>query len=118
MSNSFFFNPRNNKKSFNVYINKNPSNTISIKYKSITDVQKTISKLENLYKRGKYSHKRIFQVCMIMKIRIEVIKKNYPNAKDIIKRYNIAKKYFNFLKKRSEIKDVAKRKKMFFNIYS
>ena len=45
----FFFNPKNPKKSFDVYIDKNPKDTIPIKYKTIDDVKNTIKKLERLY---------------------------------------------------------------------
>ena len=100
----FFFNPNDKKNSFDVYIDKNPKDTINIKYKTVKDVQQTIKKLENLYKSNKYSHKRIWQVAMIMKVRLEVIYKKrdkYPNSKDIYQRYQLAKKYYNFLKKRT-----------------
>ena len=50
---SFFFNPNNPKKSFDVYIDKNPKDTIKIKYTTIEDVNKTIKKLERLYKSKK-----------------------------------------------------------------
>ena len=53
------FNPNNPKKSFDVYIDKNPNDTISIKYTTIEDVKKTILNLEKLYKQKKYTHKRI-----------------------------------------------------------
>ena len=56
MSNNFFFNPKNPKKSFDVYIDKNPKDTIPIKYKTIKDVKNTILKLEKLYKADKYPH--------------------------------------------------------------
>ncbi len=61
----FLFNPENPKKSFDVYIDKNPKDTIHIKYTTLQDVQNTINKLEKLYKNKKYSHKRIYdkQVC-------------------------------------------------------
>ena len=55
----FLFNPDNPKKSFDVYIYKNPKDTIPIKYKTIDDVKDTIKKLERLYKNNKYQHKRI-----------------------------------------------------------
>ena len=62
MSKQFFFNPNNPKKSFDIYIDKNPKDTINIKYTDIKDVKDTINKLEKLYKQGKYPHKRISQV--------------------------------------------------------
>ena len=74
---NFLYNPNDKKKSFDVYIDKNPNDTINIKYKTIDDVKNTILKLERLYKNKKYSHKRIWQVGMIMKVRLEAILKNY-----------------------------------------
>ena len=47
----FFFNPENPKKSFDVYIDKDPSDTINIKYSTLDDVKNTINKLERLYKQ-------------------------------------------------------------------
>ena len=46
-----------------------------IKYTSIRDVKDTIKKLEKLYKAGKYPHKRIWQVGMILMVRLKVLKK-------------------------------------------
>ena len=57
----FLYHPDNPDKSFDVYINKNPKDTIPIKYTTVDDVKKTIKKLERLYKSKKYSHKRIGQ---------------------------------------------------------
>jgi hypothetical protein len=103
----FFFNPENPKKSFDVYINKNPKNTIPIKYKTVEDVQATICKLEKLYKAKKYPHKRIWQVGMIMKVRLEVLKNKKPQQ------FELAKRYFEFLGKRTEL-DQAERYKVVF----
>ena len=105
----FLFNPNNPKKSFDVYIDKNPKDTIPIKYKTIDDVKNTIKKLERLYKNNKYPHKRISQVAMIMMVRLRVI-----NDKD--NRYKLSKRYFEFLKKRTKIKEEKERKKLKFNI--
>ena len=74
----FFFNPNDPKKSFDVYIDKNPKDTIPIKYTTVKDVQNTINKLETLYKSRKYRHKRIWQVGMIMKVRLEVLRNKKP----------------------------------------
>ncbi len=49
----FLFNPDNPKKSFDVYIDKNPKDTIHIKYTTLEDVKNTIDKLEKLYKTKK-----------------------------------------------------------------
>jgi hypothetical protein len=104
----FLYNPNNPKKSFDVYIDKNPRDTIHIKYTTIEDVKNTIRKLERLYKEKKYSHKRIWQVGMIMKVRLEVLKNKKP------KQYKLSKKYFEFLGKRTHADDDAKRFKMSF----
>ena len=103
----FLYNPNNPKKSFDVYIDKNPKDTIHIKYKTTEDVENTIRNLEKLYKDKKYSHKRIWQVGMIMKVRLEVLKNKKPEQ------YKLSKKYFEFLGKRTHTDD-AKRYKMSF----
>ena len=95
----FLYNPNNPKKSFNVYIDKNPKDTIPIKYKTIEDVKDTISRLELLYKKKLYPHKRIWQVAMIMKVRLEVLKDIKP------RQYRLAEKYFNFLGKRTQMNE-------------
>jgi len=105
---NFLFNPKNPKKSFDVYIDKNPKDTISIKYKTLPDVKQTIQKLERLYKKGKYPHKRIWQVGMIMKVRLEVLKSKKKQQ------YQLANRYFKFLGKRTKIKDEKERKKLKF----
>ena len=105
----FFFNPDNPKKSFDVYIDKNPHDTISIKYKTIDDVKNTILKLENLYKSKKYDHKRISQVAMILRVRLRVLKR----IKN--KHYNLAKRYVKFLKQRTKLKTFNERQKIKFD---
>ena len=116
----FLYNPDNPKKSFDVYIDKNPKDTINIKYTTIDDVKNTIKKLEKLYKTKRYPHKRIWQVGMIMKVRLEAIKrhktKKYKKAKNINQRYRLANRYFKFLGKRTKKKTFEERKKMIFNI--
>ena len=110
------FNPNDPKKSFNVYINKNPTNTISIKYKTIDDVKNTIKKLENLFKKKEYSHKRIWQVAMIMKVRLDAIKKHHRYAENIRERSRIAGLYFKFLGNRTDKKTFKERKLLKFNV--
>jgi hypothetical protein len=105
---SFYFNKNNHKKSFDVYIDKNPDDTIPIKYTTIEDVKNTISKLERLFKNRKYSHKRIWQVGMIMYVRLKVLKDKKP------KEYALSKKYFKFLKERTKEKTFEERKKLKF----
>ena len=95
----FLYNPDNPKKSFDVYIDKNPNDTINIKYKTVDDVKNTIKKLERLYKNKKYTHKRIWQVGMIMKVRLEVLKDKKP------KQFQIANNYFKFLGERTKLNE-------------
>jgi hypothetical protein len=95
----FLFNPTNPKKSFDVYIDKNPKDTIHIKYTTTEDVKNTIHKLEKLYKSKKYSHKRIWQVGMIMKVRLKVLQSKKPEQ------YSLANKYFKFLGKRTKLSE-------------
>lgn len=108
----FLYNPDDPKKSFDVYIDKNPKDTISIKYKTVEDVQKTIRKLERLYKQGKYPHKRIWQVAMIMKVRLEVFKKKNKKTKQ----YQLAKRYLKHVSKRTSIQGEKNRKLFTFKI--
>ena len=105
---NFLYNPNNPKKSFDVYINKNPSDTIAIKYTSIKDVKNTIKKLERLFKAGKYPHKRIWQVGMIMYVRLKVLKKKKP------KQFKLSERYFKHLGKRTKINGEKERKKYLF----
>lgn len=91
------YNRGSKSKSFDVYLDKNPKDTIPIKYKTLSDVKNTIKKLERLFKSGKYTHKRIWQVGMIMYVRLRAMKGK-------TKEKALAKKYFNFLKKRTKAK--------------
>ena len=106
----FLYNPDNPDKSFDVYIDKDPSDTIPIKYTTIKDVKNTIQKLERLYKSGKYTHKRIWQVGMIMYVRLKVLKDKKP------KQFKLSEKYFKFLGERTKIKGEKERKKLSFKI--
>jgi hypothetical protein len=114
MSKQFLFNPKNPKKSFDVYIDKNPKDTIPIKYSTVKEVKDTIKKLERLYKSDKYPHKRISQVAMIMMVRLRVIKNKSP-SQERSQRFQLARKYFEFLKKRTEA-TTDFRKKLKFNV--
>jgi hypothetical protein len=95
----FLYNPKNPKKSLDLFSNDNPEDTIHIKYTTLEDVKNTIDKLEKLYKAKKYPHKRIFQVGMIMKIRLNLLK----NTKK--EQYALANKYYKFLGKRTKLND-------------
>ena len=72
-----------------------------------------------MYKNKKYPHKRIWQVGMILKVRLEALKKHhktrYKKAKNVNSRFKLAEKYFNFLSNRTK-KDEKERYKMVFNI--
>ena len=103
----FLYNPKNPKKSFDVYIDKNPKDTIHIKYTTLEDVKNTIDKLEKLYKDKKYTHKRIWQVGMIMKVRLKVLQSKKP------KQYALANKYFKFLGNRTELSEKDRYKYIF-----
>jgi len=103
----FLFNPRNPEKSFDVYIDKNPTDTINIKYTTLEDVKNTINKLEKLYKNKKYTHKRIWQVGMIMYVRLKVLKNTKPQQ------YALANKYFKFLGKRTKLEEKMRYKLSF-----
>jgi hypothetical protein len=104
----FLYNPNDPKKSFDVYIDKNPNDTIPIKYRTYTDTKNTIRKLESLYKKGKYAHKRIFQVAMILRVRLKVLKKDKKRA------YELACRYYDFIKSRTKVKGEKARKKLAF----
>jgi hypothetical protein len=108
MSKKFLFNPKDPKKSFDVYVDKNPQDTIGIKYSTLEETKKTIKKLERLFKADKYPHKRISQVAMILMVRLRVIS---PTDK----RTALAKRYFEFLKKRTK-ESKSKRKQLKFNL--
>ena len=60
-------------------------------------LREEINKLEKLYKSNKYSHKRIWQVGMILKVRLEAMKKNkkklYSKAKFVEERFDLANQY-------------------------
>lgn len=104
----FLYNPDDPKRSFDVYIDKNPVDTIPIKYKTVEDVKTTIEKLERLYKGGKYPHKRIWQVGMIMYVRLKVLKDKKPEE------YKLSERYFKFLGKRTKVKGESERKQLKF----
>jgi hypothetical protein len=103
----FLYNPNNKKKSFDIYNDDNPKDTIHIKYTTIDDVKNTINKLEKLYKDKKYPHKRIWQIGLIMKVRLEVLKDKKPEQ------YKLAKKYFEFLGNRTKLDKIERYKSVF-----
>jgi hypothetical protein len=116
----FLYNPKDPKRSFDVYIDKNPKDTIPVKYKTVEELERTIKHLEKLFKNKEYSHKRIWQVGMILYVRLGAMNKykktKYPKAKNVYKRYMLAKKYFKFLGDRTKKKTFEERKAMIFKI--
>ena len=95
-------------KNYDLYSDANPSDTVRIKYTTEKDVKDTINKLERMYKSNKITHSRNSQITNVMTQRLRVI-----NPKD--KRLMLSKKYFDFLKSRTKIKNEKDRKKL--NIY-
>ena len=106
----FLYNPEDPLKSFDVYIDKNPNDTIPIKYTTYHDVINTINKLESLYKNNKYTHKRIKQVAVIMMVRLRFIKSK-------IKHYKLSVKYNEFLKSRTQADEMERKQMKFTDFY-
>ena len=103
----FLYNPDDPKRSFDVYIDKNPADTIPIKYKTVEDVEATIEKLEKLY-RGENILIREYGKGMIMYVRLKVLKdKNHKNISCF--------KIFKFLGRRTKVKGDAERKQLKFS---
>jgi len=105
---AFLFNPDNPAKSFDVYIDKNPADTIPIKYTTVDDVKATIHTLERLYKTHEYPHQRIWQVGMILYVRLRVLKNKKPEQ------YELAHRYFKFLKYRTSLPSDERYKLQFY----
>ena len=116
----YLYNKNNPKKSRDIYSDDNPKDTIPIKYSTIEELEKTIQKLEKLFKSKKYTHKRIFQVGMIIKVRMEIIyryrKTRFKKSKNVTKRYKLSLRYYNFLKKRTKLKTLEDRIDLTFTI--
>ncbi len=108
----FFFNPKNPKKSFDIYKDKNPQDTVPIKYSSKKEVQDTVKKIEKLYKQGKIDHRRAVQIAMILMLRTRIIAEKNPAIDK--GRSKLAKSYFEFLKERTKKKEEKERKKLKF----
>ena len=99
---------------YDLYSDANPNDTISVKYKTVDDLKKTIRKLERLYKREDYNHARIVQVANVLKQRIRVI---YDRTGKGIRRYKLINRYFDFLtQERTPTKGFDRRKKLKFKI--
>lgn len=96
---NFLFNPKKSKETLDIFSDENPEDTIHIKYATIDDVKNTIKKLERLYKDRKYPHKRIWQVGMIMMVRLRLMKDTKREQ------YRLANRYHDFLSKRTRLID-------------
>lgn len=127
---------------YDIYFNPKPNDTVRIKYGSLADVKFTIKKLESLYSRKLRPHSRISKIANVLQQRLRVIKKNKKNKKNILKnninsknaiksikkinslknegdineRYTLAKKYFEFLKRRTKAGSEEERRNMKFKI--
>ena len=116
----YLYNKNNPKKSRDVYSDDNPKDTIPIKYSTMEQLEETIKKLEKLFKSKKYTHKRIFQVGMIIKVRMEIIyryrKTRFKKSKNVTNRYKLALRYYNFLKRRTKLKTLEDRIDLTFTI--
>ena len=116
----YLYNKNDPKKSRDVYSDDNPKDTIPIKYSTMEQLEETIKKLEKLFKSKKYTHKRIFQVGMIIKVRMEIIyryrKTRFKKSKNVTKRYKLSLRYYNFLKKRTKLKTLEDRIDLTFTI--
>ena len=92
-----------------LYTDEDATDTVSIKFTTVDDVKNTIRKLERLFKSGERPHLRISQIAQVLEQRLRFIK----GAKD---RHNLAKRYKEFLKKRTKIKNEVERKKLNFKL--
>jgi len=99
---------------YDLYSDANPKDTIGIKYDTMNNLNKTIKKLERLYKTNQYPHKRIVQVANVLQQRLRVIYKNHNKGKD---RKQLAERYFTFLTKtRTPLKTQTERKRLLFKL--
>lgn len=96
---------------YDLYSDANPDDSVRIKYATLKEVKETISKLENLYKKGKRPHNRIVQIVNVLVQRLKVIVKNFNKGKQ---RLSLSQKYFEFLKDRTTVKTEKERKKLIF----
>ena len=78
------------KSGYDLFSDKNPKDSIRIEYSDITKIRSTISKLESLYKKDKYSHRRIVQVANVMNQRVKI------QYGENTSKFKLTNKYFNF----------------------
>ena len=98
-------------KKYDLYSDANPKDTVQIKYTTMKDVRSTISKLERIYKKGEKPHRRIVQIVNVMTQRLRVINEKSGKGKN---RYDLSKRYYDFLKNRTKTKGEEKRKALRF----
>jgi hypothetical protein len=92
-----------------LYSDANPKDTIRIKYATLQDTKDTIKKLEKIYKNGTKPHTRISKIANVLNQRLKVID---PKSN----RYKLSNRYFEFLKKRTKLKNEKDRKNLIFKI--
>ena len=97
---------------YDLYSDANPADSVRIKYSNKNEVQDTINMLEKLYKSGKRPHNRIVQIANVMTQRLRVIKDKNPKINK--GRFELSKKYFEFLKDRTKFKKDKERKNLVF----
>ena len=95
---------------YDLYSDANPKDTIRVKYDTMENLNKTIFKIESLYKKNKITHSRAVQIVNVITQRLRVIFDNTGKAKD---RFDRSKKYFEFLKKRTKLSEEKRKKFMF-----
>ena len=96
-------------KNYDLYSDANKKDTIRIKYATLQDTKDTIKKLERIYKNGSKPHTRISKIANVLNQRLRVIDSNSS-------RYRLSNRYFEFLKKRTKLKNDKDRKKLVFKI--
>jgi hypothetical protein len=115
----FLYNKNNPKISRDIFSNDNPNDTINIKYSNINQLTSTIKKLEKLFKNKEKNHKRISQIALIIRVRLNIIKKNNKNNNkkyntDLDKRIKLINLYTDFLKTRTKHKTFKDRASLTF----
>ena len=92
------------KSGYDLYSDKNPKDTVRIKYKTVEDIKETIKHTEKLYKEGKITNQRNFQIYNVMTQRLRVIKEKFGTNKklNIDARYELAQKHLENIKKRTK----------------
>ena len=89
----FLYNPDNPSKSFDVYIDKDLLIQYLLNIRPLKMLKILSRNLKRLYKNGEYMHKRIWQVGMIMYVRLKVLKDKKP------KEFKLQKDILNILEK-------------------